>query len=89
VARGQGLNRQNSAGATVRALLVDTGDIGGFAESVDAREHLELDGYADTALKAAALEHKAAGPGGHAGNKPVYALAAALLWLVRSLRHNV
>ena len=47
----------------------------------------ELDGDASAALEAAALENSAAGPGGHAGDKPVYALTAALLWLVRSL-HN-
>lgn len=47
-----------------------------------------LDSDASAALEAAALEDSAAGPGGHAGEKPVYALAAAFLWLVSSL-HNL
>ena len=47
-----------------------------------------LDCNAGAAFGTAALEDEAAGTRGHARDKPVDPLTAALLRLVRSLRHN-
>jgi hypothetical protein len=80
-------DRKDSASTTIDTLFVNSGDIGGFAESVGAREHGEprLDGDASAALEAAALKHELTGAGGHAGQEPVDALTTLFLWLIRSL----
>lgn len=48
-----------------------------------------LDRDSSAAFEAAALEHELTGPRTHSLEKPVDALTAAFLWLIRSLRHNL
>ncbi len=53
------------------------------------RASTELDRDSGATLKTAALQDEAARSGSHPLDEPVHALAAAFLWLVRSLRHNL